>query len=258
MFWKKLSETLCSWRHGGASVCRGSQRLQTSEFSGSWDLGAACPQTPFWCSSSKSFLNLLHVFFGIWTIDYSSPFERSYWVRPQMYLQTKEKKKLRRTLQLLVRCRPCLLCEGGVCRKRPCDSVGWLYDNLFFSASPLSPYILFIPIWYFKKLADCYCNHPLSSALLGFTGSIYLVLLHAGLPARSTVVNFLFKIVFLSVKEKTTGMLGCKLFGESPVNIHILNKKALQLLISVYCLTVCTRRERVIGMCSLLLVGLYI
>lgn len=99
---------------------------------------------------------------------------------------------------------------------------------------------------------------PLSSALLGFTSNIYLVLIHAGLPARSTVVNFLFKIVFLSVEEKTTGMLGCKLFGESSVNIHILNKKALQLLISVYCLTVCRRREKVIGMCSLLLVGLYI
>lgn len=130
---------------------------------------------------------------------------------------------------------------------------------IFSSLPPRFPPIYYLFLFeYFKKLADCYCNHPLSSALLGFTGSIYLVLLHAGLPARSTVVNFLFKIVFLSVKEKTTGMLGCKLFGESPVNIHILNKKALQLLISVYCLTVCTRRERVIGMCSLLLVGLYI
>lgn len=127
------------------------------------------------------------------------------------------------------------------------------------SLPPLFPPIYYIFLFeYFRKLAGCCCNHPLFSALLGFTSNIYLVLLHAGLPARSTVVNFLFKIVFLSVEEKTTGMLGWKLFGESPVNIHILNKKVLQLLISVYCLTVCTRREKVIGMCSLLLIGLYI
>lgn len=73
---------------------------------------------------------------------------------------------------------------------------------------------------------------------------VHLVLMHAGVPARSTVVNFLFKIVFLSVEEKTTGMLGCKLFGESSVNIHIVNKKPLQLLISVYCLTVCQEEKR--------------
>lgn len=82
--------------------------------------------------------------------------------------------------------------------------------------------------------------------------------MRAGWPVRSTVVNSLFKIGFLSVEEKTTGMLGCEVFGESSVNIHILNKKALQLLISVDCLTVCTRREKVIAMSSLLLAAFYI
>lgn len=60
------------------------------------------------------------------------------------------------------------------------------------------------------------------------------------------------------MEEKITGTLGCKLFGESPVNTHVLNRKALQLLIAVYCLTLCTRKEKVIGMYSLLLGGLYI
>lgn len=157
-----------------------------------------------------------------------------------------------------MQCRSCLLSEDSVYHKRPRGIVGWLCNNPFFPASTLSPLYHSLLFAYFEKLAICCWNHPLSSALLGFTNNIYHVLVHVGLPARSTAVNFLFKIVFLSVEEKTTGMLGCKLFGESSVNIHILNRKALQLLISVYCLTVCTRKEKVIGMCSLLLVGLYI
>lgn len=120
------------------------------------------------------------------------------------------------------------------------------------------PCIIHYQLSILKNLPCAIGTTPLSSALLGFTNNIYHVLVHVGLPARSTAVNFPFKIVFLSVEEKTTGMLGCKLFGESSVNIHILNRKTLQLLISVYCLTVCTRKEKVIGMCSLLLVGLYI
>lgn len=77
--------------------------------------------------------------------------------------------------------------------------------------------ISFIPIWVFWKA----CSRLLNPLTFPCTVGVHQQYLSCSGSCKIVVVNFLFKIVFLSVEEKITGMLGCKLFGESSVNTRL-------------------------------------